>query len=362
MEKLGQWSKKLGLSWQLTKQRLDLLVTWKLSRNATDFKQNVFIELKDGVVSAKSEIAPNIRYNETPESIEREFVKFKTDFPLEKKLAADPQNFLSNHHKELVTWLKEKKFSNAFSFGIESLIVHFCLLSRQQSFDSYFKLNSPEKVYSSFSFPIMDINNLQERAKLEKLIEEKKDFKFFKIKVNQETAIDFVRFIATRTNVPLRIDANEGWNNTSSFFEFVEEIKNFPIEFIEQPFTSTKTNLYKEIKGQVPFPIIADESVISDVDMAKISEQFDGINIKLMKAGSYLNAIHLLQEAKKLNLLTMVGCMVETSLGINCAYQLCDMADFIDLDGFLLIKNDPYNFVTLQDGALISNSSFPVSF
>ena len=82
---------------------------------------------------------------------------------------------------------------------------------------------------------------------------------------------------------------------------------------------------------------------------------FDGVNVKLMKAGGYLNGIRLLKEAKANKMQTMIGCMVETTLGISAGMHLCSLADYVDLDSFLLLKNEPFNKIHEMDGELLFN-------
>jgi L-alanine-DL-glutamate epimerase-like enolase superfamily enzyme len=98
--------------------------------------------------------------------------------------------------------------------------------------------------------------------------------------------------------------------------------------------------------------LIADENSISSNDLNGLVDCFDGINIKLMKCGSFDEALKMIALAKKLELKIMLGCMVESSVGITAAAHLSSACDFIDLDGNLLIKDDPYNGVKIEDGHL----------
>jgi L-alanine-DL-glutamate epimerase-like enolase superfamily enzyme len=106
------------------------------------------------------------------------------------------------------------------------------------------------------------------------------------------------------------------------------------------------------LKKQSPFELIADESVTNHIDIEEIALQFHGVNMKLMKAGGYFKGIKILQDAKKQGLKTMIGCMVETSLGIFSAINLCNDINYIDLDGHFLIENEPFNMVSEKNGRL----------
>src|SRR5438552_5603192 len=99
------------------------------------------------------------------------------------------------------------------------------------------------------------------------------------------------------------------------------------------------------LKKYSPFTLFADESITTEADFSLLRKMFDGINMKLMKAGGYLNGIRLLKEAKKAGMKTMIGCMVETTLGISSGMNLCSLADYTDLDSFLLLKNEPFDLI-----------------
>ena len=165
--------------------------------------------------------------------------------------------------------------------------------------------------------------------------------------------MEFLEEIKKHTNKKLRIDANEGFDSLSEFLRFEEAIKDFNIEFIEQPFPVHFKQEYKELKKQSIFEIIADESVEDDFHPEELCEMFHGVNIKLMKAGGLLRAKELLEKAKSYGLKTMIGCMIESSLGISEALYLAHLADYLDLDGHLLISNDPYpDMIEFKNGFL----------
>jgi L-alanine-DL-glutamate epimerase-like enolase superfamily enzyme len=97
---------------------------------------------------------------------------------------------------------------------------------------------------------------------------------------------------------------------------------------------------------------MADESFCSDVDFRELKQQFDAVNMKLMKAGGFLNGLRLIHEAKKNGFKTMVGCMVETTLGMSGAFALAGLTNFADLDGYLLIENEPFKLLNENNGQI----------
>ena len=153
-----------------------------------------------------------------------------------------------------------------------------------------------------------------------------------------------LREIRKYTNVRLRVDANEGWTDLNEFMRFQESLKGMNIELIEQPFPSTMVSEYKELKKMTPYKLLADESIEDVGDFSELSKQFHAVNIKLMKTGSLLKAKKLLDEAKKNNMTAMMGCMIETTIGISYGMLFGGMVEYVDLDGFLLFKNSQIGF------------------
>jgi L-alanine-DL-glutamate epimerase-like enolase superfamily enzyme len=129
------------------------------------------------------------------------------------------------------------------------------------------------------------------------------------------------------------------------------------VEFIEQPFPALNLEETKKLRSISPLPLVADENSVTSSDLNALREVFDGINIKLMKCGSLDEALKMIQLAKELDFKIMLGCMVESSVGITAAAHLSSQCDYVDLDGNLLIKDDPYNGVKIESGRLKLSSS-----
>jgi L-alanine-DL-glutamate epimerase-like enolase superfamily enzyme len=146
------------------------------------------------------------------------------------------------------------------------------------------------------------------------------------------------------------IDANEAWTNVEALIAFIESIEKLPILFVEHPMPAALEAEYRHLKKHSKLPIMADESVLAEPNFDAIAQQFHGVNMKLMKAGSYQNGVRILQEARKRNMLCMVGCMVESTLGIKSAWDLCALADYADLDGCLIVDNEPYHLLHEEGG------------
>jgi L-alanine-DL-glutamate epimerase-like enolase superfamily enzyme len=153
---------------------------------------------------------------------------------------------------------------------------------------------------------------------------------------------------------PLRIDANEAWTTKEQALEMIEWLaadKN--IQFVEQPMPASAPEAdWIWLKQRSPLPIFGDESYHFASDAERAAELFHGVNVKLVKTGGLNPAIDALRAARKVGLKTMIGCMIETSVLVSAAAHLAELADYLDLDGNLLITNDPYRGVKAEKGML----------
>ncbi|HEY8399797.1 MAG TPA: dipeptide epimerase, partial [Cytophagaceae bacterium] len=313
---------------------------WKISRNESTFKTNYFIRVSNGKLEGIGEVAPNIRYNETPELIKAQFSQFINSGITE---SASPEEFSHN--------LSTLELCNSLRFGIESAFIHFHCAHADTPVYKFLGLNAPKNIATTYTLPIMEPEKIRDFIETYNL----KRFKSLKIKVNKTTGLDMIKEVSRISNHPLMIDANEAWTDVDELLMFMEQIKNNNILFIEQPLPSSHKEEYKYLKSKSPFLLIADESITNEVNMEEISNQFHGVNMKLMKAGGYLNGLRILKEAQSHSLKTMIGCMVETTLGIASALHLAAGIDFIDLDGFFLIKDEPFRLVKEENGVLNLN-------
>jgi L-alanine-DL-glutamate epimerase-like enolase superfamily enzyme len=315
----------------IKKIELPLKVLWKISRNATQVKQNFIIEVNHKGAIGLGEIAPNIRYGETPENILSEFSKL--DFTQVQSL------------DEALKVLKPQLL-HSLRFGLESALIHWHCNVNSMTVCEYFHLQPIEVIPTSFSIPIMEISEIQSYLK------DLTRFQSLKLKVNSEMALDLTLEVAKHSKQKIRIDGNEAWNDLDLFMNYYEKIKHLPIEFFEQPFPAHKKDEYKKLKKIIGHEVMADESIEDIADFSELNLMFHSINIKLMKTGGYLKALELLKEAKKYKMKSMIGCMIETSLGISSAMNLASLSEYFDLDGSLLLKNDPYDFISETNGLL----------
>jgi L-alanine-DL-glutamate epimerase-like enolase superfamily enzyme len=154
---------------------------------------------------------------------------------------------------------------------------------------------------------------------------------------------------------PVRVDANEGWKTKEEALRMLDWLvaTDKRIQFVEQPMPrDAKDADLIWLKERSPLPVFADESCHTVKDIARCAECFHGVNVKLVKTGGVSMAYETLQAARKAGLRTMIGCMIETSVMISAATHLAELADFLDVDGNLLITNDPFTGATAEKGIL----------
>jgi L-alanine-DL-glutamate epimerase-like enolase superfamily enzyme len=184
-------------------------------------------------------------------------------------------------------------------------------------------------------------------------VREAEAFPVLKVKVglsSDEATIDAVR---SATKKPLRVDANEGWRDRDEALRKIRWLETQNVEFIEQPMPADRFDDIRWLRERVNMPIIADEACLHPEDIPRLAEAYDGVNIKLDKAGGILQGYRMIQIARALGLKTMLGCMVSSSVAITAAAHLSPLVDYADLDGNLLISNDPYLGVTFENGKLV---------
>jgi L-alanine-DL-glutamate epimerase-like enolase superfamily enzyme len=177
------------------------------------------------------------------------------------------------------------------------------------------------------------------------------------LKVKLGVAADQEHFLAVRAAAPekvLRVDANEGWKTKEQALQMIEWLaQDGRVQYVEQPMPAgASLKDWAWLKQRSPLPIFADESYHLAKDVAQVAESFHGVNVKLVKSGGITGGKAALEAARKAGLKTMIGCMVETSILVSAAAHLAELCDYLDLDGNLLIKNDPYAGVQVQQGLL----------
>ena len=186
----------------------------------------------------------------------------------------------------------------------------------------------------------------------EKTLEAAGRFNILKVKVGLETDVQMITAIRSVTQVPLAVDANQGWKDRSQALDEIFWLQEQGVVMVEQPLPKERLDDIAWLTERSPLPVFADESVQRLADVSALKGVFSGINIKLMKCTGMREGWRMAQLARALGMKVMVGCMTETSCAVSAAAQLSPYVDFADLDGNLLIANDRFDGVKVVDGRL----------
>ena len=176
-------------------------------------------------------------------------------------------------------------------------------------------------------------------------------YPILKIKLGTEHDEQILRTIRDATDKPLRVDANAGWTRERAL-QMLPVLKDYGVEFVEQPLPPDDLEGIAAVRRRGILPVVVDESCIVAADIPRLASAVDGINIKLAKCGSLREALRMIATARAHGMLVMVGCMIETSLGITAAAHFTPLVDAADLDGAALTANDPFVGATIDGGQI----------
>ena len=318
--------------------RLQLKHTWTTVMSSSNFRDTLHVQYgRDGLVGY-GEGAPIPRYNETPQS-----VKYAVETVRGLLEKADPTQF----SKIMAEVFKRIEGQWAAKAAIDIALMDWNGQKLGVPLYRYFGLDPKDAPITTFSIGID--NPETTKAK----VEEAADFPILKIKVGLDSDEATMAAVRAVTKKPLRVDANEGWTDKETAVRKINWLETQGVEFVEQPMPADRIEDTRWVRSRVHLPIIADESCLHAQDIPKVKDAFDGINVKLDKAGGVLEAYRMIQIAKSFGMKTMLGCMVSSSCTVTAAAHLSPLVDYADLDWNLLIANDPYVGVTVRAGKLI---------
>jgi L-alanine-DL-glutamate epimerase-like enolase superfamily enzyme len=201
---------------------------------------------------------------------------------------------------------------------------------------------SPEIPPTDFSLGIDEPDVVASRA------ERAAAFPALKIKVGGPSDLATLEAVRRVYDKPLRVDANTGWTLEAAQ-AVIPSLVDLGVELIEQPFPANRLDWLRALQETSPLPVVADESCVTIDDLETLVGVVDGVNVKLAKCGGVSTAARMLSRAHELGFRTFLGCMEETSVGIAASAAVASLADWVDLDGNLLLAEDPFGGLTLGD-------------
>jgi L-Ala-D/L-Glu epimerase len=180
-------------------------------------------------------------------------------------------------------------------------------------------------------------------------VAEAADYPILKVKLGSTDDLAILRTMREATDRELRVDANCGWTAAHAV-HMLPVLEEFGVTVLEQPVAPGDLDGLEHVRRHARIPVIADESCVTSADIPRLAGRVDGINIKLAKCGSLREALRMIAIARAHQMTVMVGCMIESSLGITAAAHLTPLVDIVDLDGAALLRDDPFNGATIPQG------------
>ena len=310
--------------------------TFTISRKSKDVQPLLVVKLEQDNVSGLGETADNSYYNMTVPRLMEDINAHRTF--IEEHTLTTPEAFWDL----LYPLFKD----NLFALCALDLAAH----------DLYAKLQG-KKLYEVWGLDISH-NPLTDYTigidTVENMVSKLKEFPWpiYKIKLGTRDDIAIIQELRRHTTATFRVDANCAWG-VEETLRNAAAFKPLGVEFIEQPMPAADTEGMKQVYAQSALPLIADESCITEEDVAKCHGLFHGINIKLTKCGGITPARRMIDHAKRLGMKVMTGSMNESTVGTSAVAHLLPYLDYVDMDGPLLLAEDTSDGVKIVDGRII---------
>ncbi|MEM8525807.1 MAG: dipeptide epimerase [Bacteroidota bacterium] len=315
---------------------LRLRHTFRISREARNVQQNFVVELAQDGISGLGEATANSYYGMTIESMTNRLGSLRSE------LAA----FRLETPEKFEAWLQEKLPNHPFLR---------CALDSAANDWYGKKLRRPlYKVWGQEWHSNIPMTNYTVGIdEIETMIAKIKEtpWPIYKIKLGTDQDIEIIESLRQHTNAIFRVDANCAWS-VEQTIEYSKILKKLGVEFIEQPLPAEQIEAMPEVYSKSALPLAADESCRVESDVEKCVGKFHIVNIKLVKCGGLTPARRMITKAKQLGMQVMTGCMTESSVGISAIAQLLPQLDYVDMDGALLLSNDPAKGVKIENGKI----------
>ncbi|MBX5494080.1 MAG: dipeptide epimerase [Bryobacteraceae bacterium] len=318
--------------------RLKLRHTWTTVMSSSEYRDTFHLRFTADGVTGRGEGAPIPRYKETAETARRAIEAVK-----DRITSSDPRQF-SKLLDDVFTHIQGEFAAKA---ALDIALMDWNGQKLGVPLYRYFGLDPNDAPVTTFSIGIDKPEIVRQKVR------EADAYPVLKVKVGLKTDEEMIEAVRSVTSKPLRVDANEGWTDKEEAVRKINWLEKQGVEFIEQPMPAHMLEETRWVRSKVHIPIIADEACLHPEDMPRLASSFDGVNIKIDKCGGMLEAFRMINIARSLKLKTMLGCMISSSVAITAAAHLSPLVDYADLDGNLLIANDPFEGVLVKNGRLI---------
>jgi L-Ala-D/L-Glu epimerase len=310
-----------------------------IARGSTNGYKRAWVRLVDGDgQEGWGEADPSSFYGESLDTVLKAFQKLASDLP------RDPFDLEGAEARWQEVLPKNWAARAALSAALHDLVGK----TLGQPLWRLWGLDPKKAPLSSFTIGLDTTEKIREKVR------EAKSFPILKIKLGTDRDEAILKTIRDATDKPLRVDANAGWDVPRAK-EMIPRLKEFGVEFLEQPLAPEDLDGLSEVHRAAAkhnIPLVVDESCLVAADIPRLAGRVDGINIKLAKCGSLREALRMIATARAHGMLVMVGCMIETSLGITAAAHFTPLVDAADLDGAALTVDDPFVGATIDEGRI----------
>jgi L-alanine-DL-glutamate epimerase-like enolase superfamily enzyme len=318
--------------------RLNLKHTWTTVMSSSDYRDTFHLRISSGGITGRGEGAPIVRYHESAAGAKQAIESLR---PL--LTSTDPL-----HYRKIMAEVNRKLPGEwALKSAIDIALMDWAGQKLGVPIHRMLGLDAKDAPVTTFSIGI-DTPEITKQK-----VREAEQYPILKVKVGldkDETTMEAIRSV---TKKPLRLDANEGFKTKEEAVRKINWLESLGAEFIEQPLPAEMIEESRWVRSKVHIPILADEACLRATDIPRIAGAFDGVVIKLDKTGGINGALEMIHAAKAHGMKTMLGCMVSSSVTITAAAHLSPLVDYADLDGNLLISNDPFRGVMVRNGKLI---------
>jgi len=318
--------------------RLKLRHTWTTVMSSSEFRETLYVRYTKDGITGHGEGAPIVRYKEDAKGAQTAVNSVR-----DLITSADPWQF----SKLMAEVFHRVDGQWAGKAALDIALMDWIGQKLGVPIHRYLGLDPADAPLTTFSIGI-DTPDITKQK-----VREASAFRVLKVKVGLDTDEATIAAVRAATDKPLRVDANEGWTDKEVAVRKINWLATQGVEFVEQPMPSHMLEEMHWVHERAHLPLIADEAVLHPSDIPKLAGAFDGVNVKLDKCGGILEAYREIQIAKALGFKTMLGCMISSSVSVTAAAHLSPLVDYADLDGNLLISNDPFSGVKVKDGKLV---------
>jgi L-alanine-DL-glutamate epimerase-like enolase superfamily enzyme len=318
--------------------RLNLRHTWTTTMSSSQYRDTLHTAYTRDGITGHGEGAPIVRYHEDARSARKAVESIRPML-----LAANPLQFSKVMHEVFQRVPGEWAGKAAIDIALMDWVGQKLGIPLY----TYFGLDPKDTPLTTFSIGIDTPEITRQKTR------EAAGYPVLKVKVGLATDEPTIEAVRSVTKKPLRVDANEGWKDKEEAVRKINWLEKQGVEFIEQPLPAEMIEETRWVRSRVHIPVIADEACQQASDIPKLKDAYDGVNVKLDKSGGMLEAYRMIQIAKALGMKTMLGCMISSSVSVTAAAQLSPLVDYADLDGNLLIANDPFRGVRVEKGKLL---------